>query len=380
MKKHLLFLTSVLLLSCNSTSEIKTGTSSNYDYDEVEFIKESDFLTIKEIIPLESAKDILITEISKLIQHKERFYILDTRQRRFFAFSTQGHYDFSLYPLGSGPNELMEFTDFSLDHANDKIELYSYTEGKKLILELDGTIIGKENFRGTSWQEVVKFNDEYLIYRTATFKDNIGTGVHRTENDLNYKSIVDINKAQPTSEGGIMFNPDFFPNMISSANGVGFIVPPTNLDKTLKMDYYNKEGLTNFLTIELNKKWIAGFPVIGNQFQLVHIFPHMEHVNEGLKPYVFFGANGKMFKAKSYVNDFYVYPHKFIHINENNQIIAYHNSEELTQIQYSKMMDYFKREDIDIQVNQTMVDKFEKIKKEVSVNGNPILLVMEVKK
>ena len=145
MKNNILFIIlSVCLLSCqyagdstkNSTIET-IPVFSNYT-TELPF---SAFVDTIELIPLETTEENLIGEITRLIFNDGKYYIRSTnsmQNAKLFVFDENGKYLKKISKQGGGPEEYIEFKDFTMTIDNQVVIadyqklLYFDSEGKFL--------------------------------------------------------------------------------------------------------------------------------------------------------------------------------------------------------------------------------------------------------
>lgn len=71
----------------------------------------------KEIIPLETTSECLISNIDKLEIANGRLYILDDQQDIIFIFNQTGRYINKIASIGRGPKEYYELSDFHVDDS-----------------------------------------------------------------------------------------------------------------------------------------------------------------------------------------------------------------------------------------------------------------------
>ena len=69
----------------------------------------------KEIVPLETTPECLISPIDKLEIADDKLYLLDNEQDFIFIFSRQGKFINKIDDIGRGPEEYYELSDFHID-------------------------------------------------------------------------------------------------------------------------------------------------------------------------------------------------------------------------------------------------------------------------
>ena len=71
----------------------------------------------KEIVPLETTPECLISPIDKLEIADDKLYLLDNEQDFIFIFSRQGKFINKIDDIGRGPEEYYELSDFHIDDS-----------------------------------------------------------------------------------------------------------------------------------------------------------------------------------------------------------------------------------------------------------------------
>ena len=94
MKK--LFILSFVICFTMCTPKPKTGDAIFADPDRPEKASLFDYFHSIELIPLETSSAILITGISKIIYHQEKYYALDKPQSIIFVFDKTGKFLFKI--------------------------------------------------------------------------------------------------------------------------------------------------------------------------------------------------------------------------------------------------------------------------------------------
>ena len=85
----------------------------------------TDKITNVKYIPLETTRESVIGEISKVILHKGNFYIMDDNiTKTVFVFDGNGKFITKICRRGRGPGEYNDLWDFDIDTENDQILLY----------------------------------------------------------------------------------------------------------------------------------------------------------------------------------------------------------------------------------------------------------------
>ena len=91
-----------------------------------------------EIIPLETTKESLIKEISKLVFYDNKYYILDYPLSKIFVFDEMGKFLFNIDNRGNGPNEYVHIGSFNIDPYNHQLIILSAVDRSLHFYDLDG--------------------------------------------------------------------------------------------------------------------------------------------------------------------------------------------------------------------------------------------------
>ena len=76
-----------------------------------------------------------IGTIDKMILHKNRIYILDSKTNKIFVYNKNGDFITQTNNNGRGPGEYLNISDFLIDSLNDNIELWD--NGNKKLIKMD---------------------------------------------------------------------------------------------------------------------------------------------------------------------------------------------------------------------------------------------------
>lgn len=160
MKEYLCFLIFTLLLSCEAT---KQEDASNNIYINVDHVAgqidiSSLFLPSVEFVSLETSKDVLISDIEKIIVEDGNIYISDRYSQRLLVFNSQGDFLRSIGKRGVGPEEYSALGDFVV--SGDSVFIQDKFQDKMLIYNTDGKYLSQ-----------IMFNDIYYV--SFLKKDNI---------------------------------------------------------------------------------------------------------------------------------------------------------------------------------------------------------------
>ncbi len=142
-------------------SGCKTNESKNISTSKLEVIKvpnkyediifDQNNVAFVKVIPLETHKECLISEITNLTYTHDRFYIFDVRLKSLLVFDSNGRFIFKLIAAGRGPGEFHELRDFKIDNNGD---IYILSYNKILIYSNQGVYIKSISFNFIKEDEV----------------------------------------------------------------------------------------------------------------------------------------------------------------------------------------------------------------------------------
>ncbi len=121
--KSILFVFLVMFYVGCSKKDNKGYHIDSYEKDPIHFFKKI------ELIPLETLDESLLGEIKKIKITKNKIYILDTKQKTVFVFSSKGKFLNKICKVGQGQGEYVRLLDFDV-FPNGNIELLT---GDKLL-------------------------------------------------------------------------------------------------------------------------------------------------------------------------------------------------------------------------------------------------------
>lgn len=159
----------IVLISCKSEIKNKAGT----DYIKISIPEKIDnpiqldsiFLKRK-VIPLETANNCLIGEITKILFYKDRLFILE-RSRKLLAFDINGKYLFDVGQEGRGPGEYSSIRDFDIDENGN---VYILTYQKVLQYDNDGKYLKRFSFDFVSNDSEIFCNPlEFAVKQDGNF-------------------------------------------------------------------------------------------------------------------------------------------------------------------------------------------------------------------
>lgn len=111
-----------VLTSCNTEKEQNCGINCPLEVVS-SFVPDSLFLEEHRTIVLETNDNSLLSDIDKIIEWNNVFYILDRKMKQVVMFDTDGRYLNRINSVGNGPGEYAELYDVALDKENGKLVL-----------------------------------------------------------------------------------------------------------------------------------------------------------------------------------------------------------------------------------------------------------------
>ncbi len=124
-----------------------------------------DLLFNVEYIPLETNRQSVIGEISKVICFNERFYILDSEiTSSIYIFDKDGRYISKISRLGGGPGEYTRIYDFDIDRSAKQIVIFTGSPLKIIRNTIEGQFISETRPPCYAAQFVALQNKTSAIY------------------------------------------------------------------------------------------------------------------------------------------------------------------------------------------------------------------------
>lgn len=224
----------ILLLLCSCHKVEKKGIYIDVGRRDKVSIYEV-FDSIK-IISLETKSESLIKDISRLIVHDNKYYILDRPMSRVLVFDEYGTFISKIDNKGNGPNEYVGLSDFDIDTINHQIlllapqnrALYKYNENqvfqnRSYLPQIEG-----------AYHRMLVLNTDTIAFWTSDYEKRLKI----------YSLVSDDIFYETFPEGDVFFN-KFSPTMFShrnyltrsSSNIVYSIVQNSNLKIAYEWDF-----------------------------------------------------------------------------------------------------------------------------------------------
>lgn len=125
MKKNIIIICTLLMMSCSQQTANRNSTDYKIDLKEVDTPSFYDYFSKIEITPLESSEEALIEDVGGFTYHAGKLHILDRRQRKVFIFDDEGKLLNVINKHGNGPGEYSDLSDFRFNPFTGDLELLS---------------------------------------------------------------------------------------------------------------------------------------------------------------------------------------------------------------------------------------------------------------
>lgn len=136
MMKILTILIIILLLCCKSNYKNVRNTDDILDINIQDIhVTNNDTTLVRDVeyVFLETNKNCLIGNISKILYQNRRFYILDKfESKAIFVFNKKGDFLYKIDKTGKGPGEYLELRDFDIDKEGN---IYLYDNNAMKIIK-----------------------------------------------------------------------------------------------------------------------------------------------------------------------------------------------------------------------------------------------------
>jgi len=124
-----------ILTGCHEIKkEVETIT---FDIDRGKIGDVSEVFEGRKIIFLETLKESLLTEVTKINCVGDRIYILDEPANSVVVFDTAGKFISAIRPSGRGPQEYMGISDFTINREKKQLIIHAHRPGKLLFYDLN---------------------------------------------------------------------------------------------------------------------------------------------------------------------------------------------------------------------------------------------------
>lgn len=130
----------IFLAGCDSSSSADAIDLSREDVVSVHDI----FSEIRIVMP-ETHPDYLISTLSSIEYHKDKYYIFDSKSQQVFCLDEEGRFQFKISAQGHGPGEYVYLGHMSIDTFNDQILLLEPSMQRLQVFNLEGHHVNTYN-------------------------------------------------------------------------------------------------------------------------------------------------------------------------------------------------------------------------------------------
>jgi Txe/YoeB family toxin of Txe-Axe toxin-antitoxin module len=143
-------------------------------------------------VHLETSDEYLIGEIKKIVNHNDKYYILDCwKTKQLLRFDSAGHFEKSFGRIGQGPGEYIQPTDFMVTSSN--VIILDQFAHKLLFFNMDGDYIRSVSLRYKIHAITSLGNDSLLLAKTGNNRrtdiEDYELVVMNTNGDIKLKGI-----------------------------------------------------------------------------------------------------------------------------------------------------------------------------------------------
>ncbi|HRW28094.1 MAG TPA: 6-bladed beta-propeller, partial [Bacteroidales bacterium] len=142
------------------------STSIAVNLNEYSKISVFDIFSKISVIPLETDSNSAIEQISRVIPHNNRYYILDRKQSAVLIFDSNGNFEKKIRRVGVGPGEYSLLYDFNINPFTNELELLN-PRGELLSYTLDGEFISSLNIPMRNASKFLPITEDMIIFYTS---------------------------------------------------------------------------------------------------------------------------------------------------------------------------------------------------------------------
>lgn len=210
--KDLMLYMSILLGTCVLNSCSNSGNSTGIQQlDDVyqiniplkikdTFLSPDSLFCMKEILPLETTSECLISDIDKLEIADDKLYILDDSQDMIFIFDRKGKYLNRIADIGRGPNEYYELSDFHIDDNLIYITAGS-SNNKIMCYDLNGNFTNSFDTEKPA-QRITTDSNYIYVYYNFSYRNGCNVGVY----DKKENRLIKRYKPYPPQQEGMGYD------------------------------------------------------------------------------------------------------------------------------------------------------------------------------
>ncbi len=150
----------------SGTRSYSDSTSIAVNLNETSKISVFDIFSKISVIPLETDSNSVIEQISRVIPHNNRYYILDRKQSAVLIFDSNGNFEKKIQKLGVGPGEYSLLYDFNINPFTNELELLN-PRGELLSYTLDGEFISSLDIPMRNASKFLPITEDMIIFYTS---------------------------------------------------------------------------------------------------------------------------------------------------------------------------------------------------------------------
>lgn len=171
--KNVVFIMMILLTGC-TTNKVNEKAAQIVKMDftkEPQSIWETNLIRDVEILNLNS-NDVIFGEISKIVRHGNRIYLMDNSQTNsVIIYDTDGNYINVIDKQGRGPEEYIQLFDMFVNQDDSTLDIISRIDKKMLKYDLDGKKLKCIEKLPKAFGRFEKMKDGYVGYMNNYSED-----------------------------------------------------------------------------------------------------------------------------------------------------------------------------------------------------------------
>jgi hypothetical protein len=256
------------MLACNTSDVAVDYTAIQVDPGKAgHSLNLSSIFETIDYVPLDTPDDHLIGEVSSILFHGDRMYILDNNiSNSLFCFQRDGTFLYEINRQGSGTGEYIELTAATIDHEKQHVLLYCNVSDRVLVFDLEGNYLrsvalgfNADHFVFVGEVTVAFFCDftsNPSLLRDGTLPNLILT----TSTDY---AIQDAGLRFPASRNYQAFTASLAGNFASYRGIASLLVPyndtlyhvtPTRPERAYLFDFGDKRKSANFYSMQEDRE------------------------------------------------------------------------------------------------------------------------------
>ena len=275
MKKNVILLAVLCFTMC------KQKQSSEHlihvDFDHSEKVSLFDYFHSIELIPLETSQDVLITVVSKILNHQDNYYMFDPVQSIIFVFDETGKFLFKIDKKGQGPGEYSHLEAININPFSGNLELLQ-AYGSVIIYDLLGNYIETKRIEYDDFRAVHQFapidSANHVFY--AMFQPQKIIYFNLDEKKLLHEEFEENRRLGSfTSNNLYQYKNDWF--FYRPVHPVIYKIGKERLEPAFQFDFgpYTREGTTAVFTQEAEQIFSKRIEEFFAQFPyLIHTVRH----------------------------------------------------------------------------------------------------------